>query len=97
MKCSECQHENEAGAKFCEECAAPLARLCAKCGRALSPTARFCPRCAHPTELATAPSGAQRYVSPESYTPKYLAERILGSTIDQNAHAELVNKLAAEI
>jgi F-type H+-transporting ATPase subunit b len=25
------------------------------------------------------------------------AEKILGSTIDQNAHAELVNKLAAEI
>jgi len=26
MKCPRCQHENEAGAKFCEECAAPLAR-----------------------------------------------------------------------
>lgn len=25
------------------------------------------------------------------------AEKILGATIDQNAHAELVNKLAAEI
>ena len=30
MQCPRCQHENEAGAKFCEECAAPLARACAK-------------------------------------------------------------------
>ena len=42
-------HENEPGAKFCEECAAPLAWACAKCGRPLSPTAKFCPECAHPT------------------------------------------------
>jgi hypothetical protein len=26
MKCPRCQHENAAGAKFCEECAAPLAQ-----------------------------------------------------------------------
>jgi len=54
VKCTQCQHENEAGATFCEECAAPLARVCAKCGRTLSPTAKFCPGCAHPTGLATA-------------------------------------------
>jgi zinc-ribbon domain len=30
MKCPRCQHENEAGAKFCEECATPLARACSK-------------------------------------------------------------------
>ena len=58
MKCSRCQHENEAGAKFCEECAAPLARACAKCGRQLSPTAKFCPECAHPTGLSAAPPPA---------------------------------------
>ena len=33
MRCPRCQHENEADAKFCEECAAPLARTCANCGR----------------------------------------------------------------
>jgi NitT/TauT family transport system substrate-binding protein len=48
MKCPRCQHENVADAKFCEECAAPLARACAKCGRQLSLTAKFCPECAHP-------------------------------------------------
>jgi class 3 adenylate cyclase/tetratricopeptide (TPR) repeat protein len=79
MKCSRCQHENEAGAKFCEECAAPLARECAKCGRILSPTAKFCPECAHPTGSSAAPPPAQRFDSPESYTPKHLAEKILTS------------------
>jgi hypothetical protein len=48
MKCPRCQHENEVGAKFCEECAAPLARSCSNCGRQVSPTAKFCPECARP-------------------------------------------------
>src|SRR5438876_6289225 len=79
MKCPRCQQENEASAKFCEECAAPLARACTRCGRQLSPTAKFCPECAHPTGLSTTPPPEQRFGSPESYTPKHLVERILTS------------------
>src|SRR5262249_17922265 len=79
MKCPRCQHENEVGAKFCQECAAPLARACTNCGRPLPPTAKFCPECAHPTSLAAAQPPAQRFDSPESYTPKHLAEKILTS------------------
>jgi hypothetical protein len=47
MKCSKCGYENRAGAKFCEECAAPLARTCPHCGSQVSATAKFCPECAH--------------------------------------------------
>src|SRR2546427_11023942 len=79
MPCPRCRHENEAGAKFCEECAAPLTRACAQCGRPLSPTAKFCSECAHPTGLSTTPPPAQRFDSPESYTPKHLPEKILTS------------------
>jgi len=79
MRCSRCQHENETGAKFCEECGAPLARVCAQCGRQLSPTAKFCPECAHPTGRSDVPPTAPRFGSPDSYTPRYLAERILTS------------------
>ena len=79
MQCPRCHHENETGAKFCEECAAPLARACAQCGRQLSPTAKFCPECAHPTGLSAGSPSAQRFGSPESYTPKHLAEKILTS------------------
>jgi len=69
MQCPRCQHANEAGAKFCEECAAPLTRACAKCGRQLSPTAKFCPECAHPTAAPPAAAPAPRFRSPDSYTP----------------------------
>jgi class 3 adenylate cyclase/tetratricopeptide (TPR) repeat protein len=92
-----CQHENEAGAKFCEECAAPLARACAKCGRSLSPTAKFCPECAHPTGLLTAVPPAQRFDSPEAYTPKHLAEKILTSKSALEGERKQVTVLFADL
>src|SRR5512139_1508671 len=97
MKCARCQHENEMGAKFCEECAAPLAVVCAKCGRQLSPTAKFCSECAHPTGLSVAPPVAQRFDSPESYTPKHLAERILTSRSALEGERKLVTVLFADL
>jgi hypothetical protein len=68
MKCPRCQHKNEAGAKFCEECATPLAQTCAGCGRQLSATAKFCPECARPTGLSAGPPPAQRFGAPECCT-----------------------------
>ena len=97
MKCPRCQHANEAGAKFCEECAAPLARACVQCGRPLSPTAKFCPECAHPTGLPTAPPPAQRFDSPESYTPKHLAEKILTSKSALEGERKQVTVLFADL
>ena len=97
MKCPRCQHENEAGAKFCEECAAPLARACAKCGRPLSPTAKFCPECAHAAGPSAAPAPAQRFDSPESYTPRPLAERILTSKSALEGERKQVTVLFADL
>jgi class 3 adenylate cyclase len=95
MKCPKCRHENEEGAKFCEECAAPLGRACAKCGRPLSQTAKFCPGCAHPAaqNLATPP----RLSSPESYTPKHLAEKILTSKTALEGERKQVTVLFADL
>jgi len=64
MKCPRCQHENEASARFCEECATPLARVCSKCGRQLSQAAKFCPECAHPAGSVAVPA-SQRFGAPE--------------------------------
>jgi class 3 adenylate cyclase len=47
--------------------------MCSNCGTALSATAKFCHACAHPAG-AGAPSR-----SPETYTPKHLADKILTS------------------
>jgi predicted amidophosphoribosyltransferase len=75
MKSPRCALENPQGARFCEECATPLARTCSNCGMVLSATAKFCYACAHP--VASAAGTPPR--SPHSYTPKHLAERILTS------------------
>ena len=97
MKCPKCQHENEAGAKFCEECAAPLVRGCTNCGRQLSPTAKFCPECAHPTGSAPALIPATRFGSPGSYTPAHLVEKILTSRSALEGERKQVTVLFADL
>jgi class 3 adenylate cyclase len=97
MQCPRCQHENEAGAKFCEECAGPLARACSNCGRQLSATAKFCPECAHPASPAAPAPTAQRFNSPESYTPKHLAEKILTSKSALEGERKQITVLFADL
>ncbi len=40
--CPSCGHANRTGAKFCNECAAPLRQSCSSCGAELHPSAKFC-------------------------------------------------------
>jgi class 3 adenylate cyclase/tetratricopeptide (TPR) repeat protein len=94
MKCLECQHENTLEAKFCEACAAPLARACANCGSEVSPTAKFCSQCGHPL-LPVADT--TRFASPKSYTPQHLAERILTSRAALEGERKQVTVLFADI
>jgi class 3 adenylate cyclase/tetratricopeptide (TPR) repeat protein len=99
MKCPRCQQDNHPGAKFCEECATPLARPCANCGAQLSPTAKFCSECAHPTgsnSASTTPT-TPRFTSPESYIPKHLAERILTSKAALEGERKHVTVLFADL
>ena len=77
MQCPRCQHDISPRAKFCEQCAAPLARPCANCGTQLSPMAKFCPECAHPTGTSGGDEQLFRFLAREPYTPKHLAEKIL--------------------
>jgi class 3 adenylate cyclase len=94
MKCLKCGHENRIGAKFCEECAAPLARACSNCGGQISPTAKFCPECAYPASELPA---AKRFASPESYTPKHLAEKILTSKFGIEGERKHITVLFADV
>jgi len=93
MRCPHCQHDNRPGSRFCEECATALQRACAACGAPLSATAKFCPECAHP---AAAPP-ARQFVSPEIYTPKHLAERILTSKAAIEGERKHVTILFADL
>ncbi|MBI2800683.1 MAG: AAA family ATPase [Gammaproteobacteria bacterium] len=93
MKCPSCQHENRPSAKFCEECAAPLSRICAGCGCELRPTAKFCDECGANT---TAPA-ARPERSPRSYTPKHLADKILQSKSALEGERKQVTVLFADV
>src|ERR1700694_3812412 len=97
MKCSKCRHENRTGAKFCEECAAPLARACPNCSNQVSTTVKFCPECAHPIGLAPETPTATRFTSPESYTPKHLAQKILTSKSALEGERKQVTILFADL
>jgi class 3 adenylate cyclase len=94
MQCPRCQHENRPQAKFCEECAAPLARACSNCRTPLSPNAKFCPECAHPVAAGTT---EPRFASPESYTPKHLAEKILTSRAALEGERKQITVLFADL
>ena len=74
MKCPRCHAENPVGMRFCGQCAAPFASVCPSCGASNPPENKFCGQCAVAFDRS-----AQPRLSPEAYTPKHLAEKILTS------------------
>jgi class 3 adenylate cyclase/tetratricopeptide (TPR) repeat protein len=95
VACSRCKTANPPHAKFCLECAAPLAARCASCGTPLPASAKFCLECAHPVGAAGA--GAPRLGAPDAYTPKHLADRILTSRTSLEGERKQVTVLFADL
>ena len=93
MQCPQCGHENATESRFCEACAAPLARVCAHCGSPASATAKFCAQCGH--ALTTAGNG--RYSSPRNYTPQHLIDKILTTKAALEGERKQVTILFADI
>jgi hypothetical protein len=81
MCCPSCGFENPEGLKFCNQCGTPLRMLCAQCGFANQPQVEFCGACGAAllpqARASTAPPGTPHPPAPLSYTPTYLAEKIL--------------------
>ena len=94
MKCPSCEHENAVDAKFCDQCAAPLARACGNCGHVLPASAKFCPECGHPAKSI---GDDRRFVSPSSFTPQHLADQILGARATIEGERKQVTVLFADI
>src|SRR5215831_17502471 len=94
MKCPRCQQENPPQAKFCLGCASPFTLRCANCGTQLPAGAKFCFECATPV---SAPGAASRFASPEAYTPKPLAEKILTSRTAVEGERKQVTVLLADL
>ena len=100
MQCPRCQSENRAGRRFCAECGMPLALPCAACGFVNEPGEKFCGGCGTPlTEQPTAPrqpAPAPTPQAPLSYTPRYLAEKILQSQAALEGERALTGLLRPE-
>src|SRR5436853_330654 len=93
MTCPRCQAENDPGARFCEDCGARLEAACPSCGTPVTPGKKFCRSCG--AALTAEPAG--RFASPDSYTPKHLAERILTSKGALEGERKLVTVLFADL
>jgi class 3 adenylate cyclase/tetratricopeptide (TPR) repeat protein len=96
MKCSECQFDNREGVKFCEECGAKLDLECPRCKMKIPPGRKFCGECGHKlTEPSKAP--AIDFSEPQSYTPKYLADKILTHRSSIEGERKVVTVLFADV
>jgi hypothetical protein len=84
---------------FCGRCGARLAALCSSCGFANPAGFAFCGKCGARVVAAPAatPQGSQAFVSPRSYTPKHLAEKILTSKSALEGERKQVTVLFADL
>ena len=74
MQCSGCHNDNPSQAKFCAQCGVSLVLTCSKCKAELPGNAHFCFACGQPVAAAI---NHPSFSSPNSYTPRHLAEKIL--------------------
>ena len=100
MQCSQCLFENPLGMAFCGKCGAKLALPCASCGFINPEEFAFCGKCGSPLivgTLASAFQPAPKFASPQAYTPKHLAEKILTSKSALEGERKQVTVLFADM
>ena len=95
MKCPRCQRDNPPQSSFCLECGEHLTLTCGSCGAALPSGSRFCNYCGTPVQPAA--DSRPRFASPEAYTPKHLAEKILTSKSALEGERKHVTVLFADL
>src|SRR6266536_2479375 len=95
MKCPRCQHENREGSRFCAKCGAALAPACPHCGFTNEPNDEFCG--GGGARLGAAKPAQDKFTSPDTYTPKYLAEKILTSKSALEGERKQVTVLFADL
>ena len=96
MKCSKCQFENPDGAKFCNECGSRLEFPCPQCGKGNPPDSKFCNECGHELQEPTETPPID-FNQPQSYTPKFLADKILTTRSSMEGERKLVTVFFADV
>ncbi|MFC1896871.1 zinc-ribbon domain-containing protein, partial [Thermodesulfobacteriota bacterium] len=96
MKCAKCGADNREAAKFCGKCRAKLSRVCSHCNSENPPDNAFCDQCGRDLmEPEEAPP--IDYTQPQSYTPKFLQDKILTSRSAMQGERKLVTVLFADV
>jgi class 3 adenylate cyclase len=72
-----------------------MERPCPECGHPVLPTAQFCNKCGH--NLKTPGFSSLNYSQPHSYTPKFLAEKILTTRSAIEGERKIVTVLFADV
>ena len=96
MQCPRCRTENREQRRFCAECGTQLNLACAVCCFANEPEEKFCGGCGTPIAAASS-SPESKFSSPNLYTPKYLAEKILQSKTALEGERKQVTTLFCDI
>jgi len=94
MKCPGCSHENPKDMRFCVECGNKLEVICPNCGFGNAPNFKFCGQCGQNLQAAPEPTD---YSEPQSYTPKFLADKILTNRSSIEGERKLVTVLFADV
>jgi len=96
MQCPRCHAENREGRRFCGECGLSFASTCPSCGFLNEGSEKFCGGCGR--SLTPAPTLAEpKFGSPQAYTPKHLAEKILTSKAALEGERKQVTILFADL
>ena len=96
MKCPNCRSTNPQSAKFCVECGNKFESICPKCGISNSPQYKFCYECG--ADLKNLKETILiDYSNPHSYTPKFLADKILTTRSSIEGERKLVTVLFADV
>ena len=96
MRCPKCQLDNPVEAKFCIECGNPIELQCPKCGATTPHAGKFCMECGHKLQ-ASKETYVLDYGRPQSYTPKFLADKILTTRSSIEGERKLVTVLFADV
>jgi class 3 adenylate cyclase/tetratricopeptide (TPR) repeat protein len=96
MKCPGCQFDNRESAKFCRECGIKLEHKCPSCGYPCKSDSLFCDECGYNFATPKAPLPVD-YSRPESYTPKFLADKILNTRSAVEGERKVVTVLFADV
>jgi class 3 adenylate cyclase/tetratricopeptide (TPR) repeat protein len=96
MQCSKCQTENPENKKFCRKCGTKLSLSCPQCGSEVLSDDLFCGDCGQSLKEPKEASPID-YSEPQSYTPKFLADKILTTRSSIEGERKLVTVFFADV